>query len=80
MPVNMTFRCNCTGFLGLRIEAYRSHAVDLLNLQQGDWVVELGSGTGLNFSRIMEKIGAEDRLTGLNFSRARLFFSSWGRM
>ncbi len=35
--------------LGIREFAYRKMAVRALNLQQGDTVVELGCGTGLNF-------------------------------
>jgi len=58
--------------LGLRIEAYRSRVVKLLNLQQGDWVVELGCGTGLNFPRIMEKIGPEGRLIGVDIAPGML--------
>ena len=40
--------------LGLRIQAYRSHAVELLNLKRGDCVVELGCGTGLNFPLLFQ--------------------------
>jgi len=58
--------------LGLRIEAYRSHVVHLLHLQPGDWVVELGCGTGLNFPRIMKKIGPEGRLIGVDISPGML--------
>ncbi|MDH5763981.1 MAG: methyltransferase domain-containing protein [Nitrospinota bacterium] len=58
--------------LGLRIEAYRSYTVDLLSLQKGDWVVELGCGTGLNFPRIMEKIGPGGRLIGVDITPGML--------
>ncbi len=58
--------------LGLRIEAYRSYAVNLLNLQKRDWVVELGCGTGLNFPRIMKKIGPEGRLIGVDITPGML--------
>ena len=35
--------------MGLRIEQYRSRAVELLQLKHGDCVVDLGCGTGLSF-------------------------------
>lgn len=58
--------------LGFRIQAYRIHAVDLLNLKRGDSVVELGCGTGLNFSFLMEKIGPEGRLIGVDITPGML--------
>lgn len=46
----------------------RKKAVSLLQLQRGDHVVELGCGTGVNFSLILESIGPEGRLTGVDIS------------
>jgi demethylmenaquinone methyltransferase/2-methoxy-6-polyprenyl-1,4-benzoquinol methylase len=54
--------------IGLNIEAYRSRAVELLHLKRGDRVVELGCGTGLNFRRIIEQIGPEGRIIGVDIS------------
>ncbi len=54
--------------LGFRIEAYRSRAIKLLDLQKGDRVVELGCGTGLNFPRIIEQIGPQGRLIGVDLT------------
>lgn len=54
--------------IGFNIEAYRSRAVELLCLKRGYCIVELGCGTGLNFSRIIERIGSEGRLIGVDLS------------
>jgi demethylmenaquinone methyltransferase/2-methoxy-6-polyprenyl-1,4-benzoquinol methylase len=54
--------------LGLRIKAYRSRAVELLRLKRGDCVVDLGCGSGLNFDLLVEQIGPEGRLIGVDLS------------
>jgi demethylmenaquinone methyltransferase/2-methoxy-6-polyprenyl-1,4-benzoquinol methylase len=54
--------------LGLRIKAYRLRAVELLRLTRGDCVVDLGCGTGLNFDLLIERIGPEGRLIGVDLS------------
>ncbi len=59
-------------FIGLHIEAYRARAVELLRLEPGDSVVELGCGTGLNFPSIMERIGPEGRLIGVDMTPGML--------
>jgi len=58
--------------IGLHIEACRVRAVDLLHLKQGDRVLELGCGTGLNFPHIIERIGDKGRLFGVDFSSEML--------
>jgi len=58
--------------IGLRMETYRSRAVELLRLKRGDLVVELGCGTGLNFSRILKQIGPEGRLIGVDLTPGML--------
>ena len=47
--------------IGLRIATYRSHAVKMLRLKQGECVIDLGCGTGLNFPLILEQIGSGGR-------------------
>jgi len=46
-------RCNFTAnwyyLIGFRLHAYRKKAVQALNLQPGDKVVDVGCGTGANF-------------------------------
>jgi demethylmenaquinone methyltransferase/2-methoxy-6-polyprenyl-1,4-benzoquinol methylase len=54
--------------IGLRIESYRLRIVQLLRLKRGDRVIEIGCGTGLNFPLIMQKIGPEGRLTGVDIT------------
>lgn len=58
--------------IGLRMESYRSRAAELLRLKRGDCVVELGCGTGLNFSRIIEGIGSEGQLIGVDLTPGML--------
>ncbi|MFB0508750.1 MAG: class I SAM-dependent methyltransferase [Thermodesulfobacteriota bacterium] len=61
------FAVRLYGLIGIR-KAYRSRAVKLLGLQRGDCVVELGCGTGLNFPLIVEQIGPEGRLIGVDLA------------
>ena len=70
--------------IGLRMKAYRSLAIKKLSLQRGDCVIELGCGTGLNFPFLMERIGEEGRLIGvdltpgmLKIARDRVERSGW---
>jgi demethylmenaquinone methyltransferase/2-methoxy-6-polyprenyl-1,4-benzoquinol methylase len=58
--------------LGLNAKAYRERAVQRLRLEPGDCVVELGCGTGLSFPLIMEAIGPEGRLIGVDLSPGML--------
>ncbi len=58
--------------IGFRMESCRMRAVKLLRLQEGDCVVELGCGTGLNFGCIIEQIGPQGRLTGVDLTPGML--------
>ncbi len=69
---NYDFSMKIYRMLGLHIDAYRERAVDLLNLKQGDHVIELGCGTGLNFPYILKKIGPQGHLIGVDFSSEML--------
>jgi demethylmenaquinone methyltransferase/2-methoxy-6-polyprenyl-1,4-benzoquinol methylase len=54
--------------LGLKIGKYRRMSVDSLKLSKGDTVVELGCGTGLNFSLVLDAIGSEGKLIGVDIT------------
>ncbi|MFZ8921675.1 MAG: class I SAM-dependent methyltransferase [Nitrosopumilaceae archaeon] len=54
--------------LGLKIGKYRKITVDALELAKGDTVVELGCGTGLNFSLVLDAIGSEGKLIGVDIT------------
>ena len=53
---------------GFREDYYRSKAVQQLDLQPGDTVVEIGCGTGLNFRHIQEYIGPTGRIIGVDMT------------
>ena len=61
------FALRLYGLIGIR-KTYRLRAVELLRLQRGDSVVELGCGTGINFPLIIGQIGSEGRLIGVDLS------------
>jgi demethylmenaquinone methyltransferase/2-methoxy-6-polyprenyl-1,4-benzoquinol methylase len=62
----------CYNLVGLRIGDYRRQAVELLNLKKGDRVVDLGCGTGLSFPHIVDAIGPEGHLTGVDMTAGML--------
>jgi len=73
--------------MGLRIEEYRARAVELLCLKRGDCVVDLGCGTGLSFPFLVQAIGPEGRLIGVDVSaemlacaRVRIERSHWNNV
>ena len=58
--------------LGFREQAYRQMAVDALDLQLGDTVVEIGCGTGLNFGLLQKKIGPQGKIIGIDLTPSML--------
>lgn len=50
----------------------RRAAVDALELEPGDGVLEIGCGTGLNFARLRSKVGDAGRIVGVDLSAAML--------
>jgi len=65
-----------TGFyplIGLQIGKYRRRAVEYLNPQPGDTVVDVGCGTGLCFPLLMERIGPVGQLIGVDVSSEMLY-------
>lgn len=59
--------------LGFREWAYRKQAVAALKLKPGDTVVEIGCGTGLNFSLLERFVGPEGRIIGVDMTDGMLF-------
>lgn len=73
--------------IGFRQAAYRKKAVAALGLRPGDTVVELGCGTGLNFSHLQAAVGRGGRIIGLDLTdrtldeaRARVQRSGWSNV
>jgi SAM-dependent methyltransferase len=53
-------------------ETYRRRLVELLPLQRGDIVLDVGCGTGLCFERVRARVGAEGVIVGVDASRDML--------
>jgi len=51
---------------------YRGQTVKALGLEPGNVVVDIACGTGLNFEHILEAIGPQGTLIGVDFSTAML--------
>ncbi|NIL95855.1 MAG: methyltransferase domain-containing protein [Planctomycetales bacterium] len=58
--------------IGLRIEQYRARAIEGLHLLPGDCALDLGCGTGLSFPLLIERIGPEGQLIGVDLSTEML--------
>ncbi len=58
--------------LGCRIPKYRKMSIDALELSKGDTVVELGCGTGSNFSLVLDAIGPDGKLIGVDITNKML--------
>ena len=54
------------------VDSWRDRAADALALEPGDTVVEMGCGTGANFSHLRERVGAEGRVVGVDLTRGML--------
>jgi demethylmenaquinone methyltransferase/2-methoxy-6-polyprenyl-1,4-benzoquinol methylase len=58
--------------LGFREWAFRKKAVAALEVEPGDTVVEIGCGTGLNFSLLQDAVGPDGRIIGVDLTDAML--------
>ncbi|MFB6141623.1 MAG: class I SAM-dependent methyltransferase [Halosimplex sp.] len=54
------------------VDSWRERAADALGLEPGDTVVEMGCGTGANFSHLRERVGSEGRVVGVDLTRGML--------
>jgi demethylmenaquinone methyltransferase/2-methoxy-6-polyprenyl-1,4-benzoquinol methylase len=59
---------NAYYLLGFREFAYRKIGVKALNLKKGDTVVEIGCGTGLNFSLLRKQVGPKGNIIGVDLT------------
>ena len=69
---NYDLTANLYYLIGFREVKFRKQAVSALGLEQGDTVIELGCGTGLNFSYLLEAIGPSGKLIGIGLTDAML--------
>lgn len=69
---NYDLTANLYYLAGFREQRSRKLAVEALRLKPGDTVVEIGCGTGLNFSLLQEKVGAIGRIIGVDLTDAML--------
>ena len=65
--------------IGFREQKYRKMAVAALRLQRGETVLEIGCGTGLNFSILQRAIGPQGKIIGLDLSDEMLG-QAWERI
>ena len=66
------FSAQLYNLFGFREWAYRKKAVKKLRLKEGDTVVEIGCGTGLNFSLIQKIIGENGKIIGVDITKEML--------
>jgi demethylmenaquinone methyltransferase/2-methoxy-6-polyprenyl-1,4-benzoquinol methylase len=59
-------------WLGFNISGWRNQAISELGLKDGDTVVDVGCGTGLNFPRLYQAVGPRGTIIGVDLSDAML--------
>lgn len=69
---NYDFAANLYYLIGFREAKYRKLAVAALKLRPGDTVVELGCGTGLDFTYLLDAVGKAGRVIGVDLTDAML--------
>ena len=81
---NCDLSANFYYLIGFREFKYRKLAVQQLQLQPGDTVVEIGCGTGLNFPLLVRAVGPEGKVIGVDLTdkmlamaQARVAKNNW---
>jgi ubiquinone/menaquinone biosynthesis C-methylase UbiE len=69
---NYNITANLYYLLGFRESAYRKKAVEALNLMPGNTVIEIGCGTGLNFTLLQNAVGDQGKIIGVDLTDAML--------
>lgn len=69
---NYDITANLYYLFGYREWAYRRMAVKALKLKQGDTVLDLACGTGINFPLYQQSIGPSGRIIGVDLTPAML--------
>jgi demethylmenaquinone methyltransferase/2-methoxy-6-polyprenyl-1,4-benzoquinol methylase len=59
-------------FFGFDISGWRRQAISALNLKPGDTVVDLGCGTGSNFSLLYQAVTSSGKIIAVDISEAML--------
>jgi ubiquinone/menaquinone biosynthesis C-methylase UbiE len=60
------------GLIGADTVTIRRETIDLLNLEAGDTVLDLGCGPGVNFEMLRETVGSGGHVIAVDLSRAML--------
>jgi len=63
---------NAYYMIGFRETAYRKKAVDRLRLHRGDTVIDVCCGTGLNFQHLINVVGKEGKVIGVDLTKDML--------
>lgn len=69
---NYDLSANLYYLIGFRESKYRKLAISKLSLSEGNTVVEIGCGTGLNFEYVLNYIGVQGKLIGVDLTDAML--------
>lgn len=69
---NFILKVNVYALMGYRMNSYRKKAINSLNLKEGDVVVDLACGTGLNFPYLQKAIGPKGKIIGVDITDAML--------